>query len=119
VFDKIPYLDVVSATTITGQFARRQKYKEATQLFSRILFIYIYILRPMSSHMAFYSLLNFTGDLKLGRQFHACAMKIGLSSIVFAGSAILDLNAKLGSTEEAQRAFEDIQNPNVVSRPSG
>jgi hypothetical protein len=46
-------------------------------------------------------------------------MKIGLSSIVFAGSAILDLYAKLGSTEEAQRAFEDIQNPNVVSHPSG
>ncbi|KAJ6300209.1 hypothetical protein OIU76_021080 [Salix suchowensis] len=60
------------------------------------------------------SLLDFTGDLKLGRQFHACAMKIGLDSIVFAGSAILDLYAKLGSAEEAQGAFEDIKNPDDV-----
>ncbi|CAK7341817.1 unnamed protein product [Dovyalis caffra] len=113
VFDKIPDLDVVSATIIIGQFARRHQYKEVIQLFSRMLFLNI-----TPNEFTFSTVIHSStslGDLNLGRQFHSCAMKIGLNSIVFVGSAVLDFYAKLGSIEEAQRAFEEIQNPNVVS----
>ncbi|KAB5519756.1 hypothetical protein DKX38_024075 [Salix brachista] len=75
------------------------------------------MLRPME--FTYNSLLDFTGDLKLGRQFHACAMKIGLDSIVFAGSAILDLymgtSRKGARFEEALKLFKQIPERNVVS----
>ena len=113
VFDTIPDLDVVSATTIIGQFARLHQYREAIQLFSRMLFLNI---RPNEFTLGtvIHSSTSL-GDLDLGRQFQACAMKMRLNYMVFVGSAVLDLYAKMGSSQEAQRAFEDIQHPNIVS----
>ncbi|GAV62677.1 PPR domain-containing protein/PPR_1 domain-containing protein/PPR_2 domain-containing protein/PPR_3 domain-containing protein [Cephalotus follicularis] len=57
-------------------------------------------------------------DLFLSKQLHGCATIIGLHSNVFVGSAVLDFYAKLSTVEEAQRAFEDIYQPNVVSYTS-
>ncbi|CAA0830494.1 Pentatricopeptide repeat-containing protein -mitochondrial [Striga hermonthica] len=54
-------------------------------------------------------------ELRLGKQIHCIAKKIGLDSNVFAGSSILDLYAKLGGLNEALRAFTEINLPNVVS----
>ncbi|KAK4396271.1 Pentatricopeptide repeat-containing protein, mitochondrial [Sesamum angolense] len=54
-------------------------------------------------------------DLHLGRQIHAYAKKISLSSNVFVGSAMLDLYVKLSNIYDALRAFQDIHEPNVVS----
>uniref|UniRef100_A0A6N2MSD0 DYW domain-containing protein n=1 Tax=Salix viminalis TaxID=40686 RepID=A0A6N2MSD0_SALVM len=113
VFDTIPDLDVVSATTIIGQFARLHQYREAIQLFSRMLFLNI-----TPNEFTFGTVIHSStslGDLNLGRQFQASAMKMGLSYMVFVGSAVLDFYAKTGSSQEAQRAFEDIQHPNIVS----
>jgi pentatricopeptide repeat protein len=113
VFDTIPDLDVVSATTIIGQFARLHQYREAMQLFSRMLFLNV-----TPNEFTFGTVIHSStslGDLNLGRQFQACAMKMGLNYMVFVGSAVLDSYAKLGSIQEAQRAFEDIQHPNIVS----
>ncbi|CAL1392396.1 unnamed protein product [Linum trigynum] len=54
-------------------------------------------------------------DIELGRQFHCCALRMGLHSVVFVGTALLDFYAKLVSLHEARMAFEDIDHPNVVS----
>lgn len=115
-FDETSELDVVSATTIIGRFAGQKRYKEAVLIFSRLLVLNI---RP--TEFTFGTVIHMStelGSLNLGRQFHACAIKIGLHSIVFVGSAVLDFYAKLSSIEEARRVFEDIQNPNVVSYTS-
>ncbi|KAF2306121.1 hypothetical protein GH714_012812 [Hevea brasiliensis] len=112
-FDETPKLDVVSATTAIGRFVRQHRYKEAIHFFSRMLFLNI---RP--NEFTFGTVIPLSTaleDLCLGKQFHACAMKTGVNGIVFVGSAILDFYAKLSSIEEARKAFEDIQEPNVVS----
>ncbi|KAJ4704759.1 Pentatricopeptide repeat-containing protein [Melia azedarach] len=114
VFDEVPDLNVVSATSIIGGFAKQNRYEEAIYLFSRMLLLNI---RP--SEFTFGTVIHSATalkDLHLGKQFHACATKVGLQSNVFVGSAILDLYTKLGnSIAEATRVFEDTHQPNVVS----
>lgn len=112
-FDEVPDLNVVYATTIIGRFAKQHHYEEAIHLFSRMLLLNI---RP--SEFTFGTVIPSSTaleDLNLGKQLHAWATKVGLQSNVFVGSAILDLYIKLSSIEEATRVFEDTHNPNVVS----
>ncbi|KAI5325561.1 hypothetical protein L3X38_034635 [Prunus dulcis] len=112
-FEETPDLSVVSATSIIGSFARQHHHEEAIYLFSRMLLSNI---RP--NEFTFGTVIHSStalGDLNIGKQLHACATKIGLHSNVFVGSATLDLYAKLSITQDAKRAFEDTQKPNVVS----
>ncbi|XP_077214295.1 pentatricopeptide repeat (PPR) superfamily protein [Tasmannia lanceolata] len=112
-FDDTPDWDLVSATTIIGVFTRHNLLNDAVHLFSRSLFIGI---RPnqFTFGTLFHSCTNLL-DHNVGKQFHACAIRMGLQSNVFVGSSVLDHYAKLGTIEEAQRAFEDTHDPNVVS----
>ncbi|KAL5740668.1 hypothetical protein ACOSP7_029550 [Xanthoceras sorbifolium] len=115
-FDEVPDLNVVSATTIIGRVARQNQHEEAIYLFSRMLLLNI---RP--SEFTFGTVIHSSTalkDLNVGKQCHACATKMGLHSNVFVGSAILDHYAKLGFIEEATRVFEDTHKPNVVSYTS-
>ncbi|KAK9154231.1 hypothetical protein Sjap_001711 [Stephania japonica] len=112
-FDETPDWSLVSATIAIGHFARHGGYKDALSVFTRMLSMDI---RP--SEYTFGSVIQSSialRDLNNGKQLHACAIKTGLHSNVFAGSALLDLYAKLGGIEEARRAFEDTFEPNVVS----
>ncbi|XP_057972439.1 pentatricopeptide repeat-containing protein At5g42450, mitochondrial [Malania oleifera] len=112
-FDEMPDWDVISATAIIGRFARVHRHEEAICLFSRMLALGI---RP--SEFTFGTVIHSTialRDINLGKQLHACALKVGLGSNVFVGSAVLDIYAKLSTVEEAKRAFEDTHEPNVVS----
>ncbi|KAF5750974.1 pentatricopeptide repeat-containing protein [Tripterygium wilfordii] len=112
-FDSMPELNVLSATTLISRSARLQNYDDAIYLFSRMFELNI---RP--NEFTFGTVIHSStvlGDLYLGRQFHACAMKMGLHPVVFVGSAVSDMYVKLGSLMEARRSFQDIHNPNVVS----
>ncbi|XP_008788074.3 pentatricopeptide repeat-containing protein At5g42450, mitochondrial [Phoenix dactylifera] len=112
-FDETSHWDLVSATAIIGAFARHNRHRDAVALFSRILSLDI---RP--NQFTFGTTLHSSTALRsldVGRQLHACTTKMGLQSNVFVGSSLLDHYAKLGTIEEAQRAFEDTCNPNVVS----
>lgn len=112
-FDELSDLSVVSATALIGQFARRNRNEEAVYLFSRML---VSDIRP--NEFTFGTVVHSStelGDIHIGKQLHACATKIGLHRNVFVGSALLDFYAKLSSIENARRAFEDTNNPNVVS----
>lgn len=112
-FDETPQWDLVSATAVIGAFARHGRCKDAIAVFARVLHLGI---RP--NQFTFGTVIHTCTSLRehdAGKQLHACAMKTGLQSNVFVGSSVLDHYAKLGSIEEAQRAFEDTHDPNVVS----
>ncbi|KAL6990061.1 hypothetical protein U1Q18_015810 [Sarracenia purpurea var. burkii] len=116
VFDEVSEWDVESASAMISRFARCQRHMETVYLFLRMLMLNI---RP--NEFTFGTVINSSislSDLNSGKQLHGCATKLGLQSNVFVGSAILDLYAKLSSIEEAQRAFEDTHEPNVVSYTS-
>ncbi|RVW98741.1 Pentatricopeptide repeat-containing protein, mitochondrial [Vitis vinifera] len=112
-FDEVPDWDVVSATATIGCFARYHQHEEAIYFFSRMLALNI---KP--NQFTFGTVIPSSTalqDLNSGRQLHACAIKMGLESNVFVGSAVVDFYAKLTSIKEAQKAFEDTHEPNVVS----
>ncbi|XP_030535049.1 pentatricopeptide repeat-containing protein At5g42450, mitochondrial-like [Rhodamnia argentea] len=111
--DELSNWDVVSASALLGRYARSHCHDEVIRLFSRVLASYI---RP--NEFTFGTAIHSSivlGDVRVGKQLHACAMKMGLHSIVFVGSAVLDAYAKLSTLDEARRAFEDTREPNVVS----
>nr|DAD29849.1 TPA_asm: hypothetical protein HUJ06_031317 [Nelumbo nucifera] len=110
-FGETYHWDLISATSIIGLFARHNRHKEAIDIFSRML-----VLDTRSNGFTFGPVIHSytaTGNITTAKQLHACATKVGLHSDVFVGSSLLDSYAKLTTTEEAQRAFQDIDNPNV------
>ncbi|KAJ0028751.1 hypothetical protein Pint_35494 [Pistacia integerrima] len=112
-FDEVPDLNVVQATSIIGRFNKQHQHEEAVYLFSSMLLMTI---RP--NQFTFGTIIHSSialKDLNLGKQLHACATKMGLQSNVFVGSAMLDCYVKLGSIDEATRVFQDTHKPNVVS----
>ncbi|KAL2502818.1 Pentatricopeptide repeat-containing protein [Forsythia ovata] len=111
--DEMSRRDVVSLTALIGHFAGQNQHKEAITSFSAMLHLNI---RP--NEYTFGTVIRscvLLKDLHLGQQFQAFAKKIGLHSNVFVGSAMLDLYVKLSDIRNAERAFEDTYNPNVVS----
>ncbi|KAF8396735.1 hypothetical protein HHK36_018365 [Tetracentron sinense] len=112
-FDEMCEWDLISATSIIGQFARHDRHEGAIDLFSRM-----FILKIRPNEFTFGTVIHSSvalRDLNVGKQLHACATKMGLQSNVFVGSSVVDLYAKLSTIEEARRAFEDTPEPNVVS----
>ncbi|KAI3706611.1 hypothetical protein L6452_24479 [Arctium lappa] len=112
-FDELPQWDVVSVTTLISRLARQNRHEETFYVFSKMLELDI---KPNEYTLA--ALIHGSTSLKalnLGKQLHANAIKTNLESNVFVGSAVLDLYAKLNTIEEAQMAFEDTRDPNVVS----
>lgn len=111
--DEMPEHDVKSSTALIGQFAKRNQHAEAISCFSRLLLLGI---KP--NGYTFATVIHSSAllkDLHLGKQIQSYAKKVGFTSDVFAGSAIMDLYVKLGNLDDAIRAFEDISEPNVFS----
>ncbi|XP_074275163.1 putative pentatricopeptide repeat-containing protein At2g01510 [Silene latifolia] len=66
----------------------------------------------------FASILRATASLAsitLGKQLHSSVLKLGFISNVFCGCALLDMYAKCGSMKDADRAFHEMPNRNIVS----
>ncbi|MCL7049862.1 hypothetical protein MKW94_018098 [Papaver nudicaule] len=112
-FDETPDWRIVSATKVIGQFAKKDRHKDAISLFSRLL-----LLNCTPTEYTFGTVIHSSIALRnlcIGEQLHACALKLGLQSNVFVGSSILNLYAKLSTIENARKAFDDTSEPNVVS----
>ncbi|KAI5667229.1 hypothetical protein M9H77_17082 [Catharanthus roseus] len=112
-FDELSKCDVVSATSLLGRLAKCNLHKDCIFLFSRMLELDI---RP--NEFTFGTVVHSSvllEELNLGKQLHACALKIGLGSNVFVGSTIIDFYVKISTVQEAQKVFEETKNPNVVS----
>uniref|UniRef100_A0A0D9V7L6 DYW domain-containing protein n=1 Tax=Leersia perrieri TaxID=77586 RepID=A0A0D9V7L6_9ORYZ len=107
------YRDVVSATAAIGALTHSGRHRDAVALFSRILGDGV-----VPNEFTFGTTLQSASalrDLRVGAQLHACVAKLGLCSNVFVGSALVDHYAKMGAVREAQGAFQDTRERNVVS----
>lgn len=112
-FDEMPEREVKSGTALISHYAKQSQHREAISWFSRMR---LFDITP--NEYTFGTVIQSTlalKDLHLGKQIHSCAQKFGLSSNVFVGSAILNLYVKLSGINDVRRAFEDIDEPNVVS----
>ncbi|KAJ4795893.1 Pentatricopeptide repeat superfamily protein [Rhynchospora pubera] len=112
-FDEITNWDLVSATSIIGAFSRCNHHHDAISMFSHLLSTDV---RP--NEFTFSTVIHSGSamcDISTGKQLHACAMKMGFNSNLFVGSSLLNQYAKLGSIQDAEGAFQDIHEPNVVT----
>lgn len=113
-FDEITNWDVVSATSIIGAFSRRNFHGDAIHMFSHLLAI------DITPNEFTFSTAIHSGcalcDINTGKQLHGCTIKVGLNSNLYVGSSLLNQYAKLGSIQDAEGAFQDIHEPNVVTR---
>ncbi|OMO85721.1 hypothetical protein COLO4_21487 [Corchorus olitorius] len=55
------------------------------------------------------------GGLELGRSVHALAVKACVEGNIFVGSAVVDMYGKCGSIEDAERAFYEMPERNLVT----
>ncbi|WVZ68247.1 hypothetical protein U9M48_017207 [Paspalum notatum var. saurae] len=109
----MPHRDVVSATAAIGALTRQVRHRDAVALFSQVLSDGV-----APNEFTFGTVLRSATALRsprLGVQLHACAVKLGLCSNVFVGSALIDHYAKMGALRDAQGVLEDTREPNVVS----
>ncbi|KAG6486461.1 pentatricopeptide repeat-containing protein At4g14850-like [Zingiber officinale] len=53
--------------------------------------------------------------LDLGRSLHAVAVCSCITGNIFVGSALVDMYGKCGSIREAEQAFEELHQPNLIS----
>lgn len=106
--------DIISCTALISGFARDDNHsKEAFDLFKDM------ILKKMGiDDVILCLMLNICANvasLNLGRQIHAFAFKYQSSYDAAVGNALIDMYAKSGEIADANRAFDEMGDKNVIS----
>lgn len=113
-FDKMPYRDEISWTTVISGYVKAMDSTEALVLFSRMWvepemkmdpFILSLALKACSQNV----------NVNYGESLHGFTVKTGLVNSVFVGSALLDMYTKVGKYELGCRVFDEMPLKNVVS----
>nr|XP_023903980.1 pentatricopeptide repeat-containing protein At5g50390, chloroplastic-like [Quercus suber]POF20231.1 pentatricopeptide repeat-containing protein, chloroplastic [Quercus suber] len=111
-FIEMPEKNLVSWNTIIGGLVDSGNYDEAFQLFlitweessdggSRI---FSTMIRASAGQ----------GLIFAGRQFHTCALKMGVADDIFVTCALIDMYSKCGSIEDAQCVFDEMPEKTTV-----
>lgn len=113
VFNTMRCRDVVSWTTLVTCYSQGSKWEEALIIFSQMRkegFI--------PNNFALATVLTACANLcylEFGRQIHGLLCKLGFQTVRFVESALVDMYAKGGCINEAEKVFNRISNPDVVS----
>ncbi|KAF3777199.1 putative pentatricopeptide repeat-containing protein [Nymphaea thermarum] len=143
VFDRIPQPNLFSWNTMLAGYAKSGCTREMEKLFhempdkdgvswnsmimgyaiSGLVYNSLDVYRSMRresylpNRITFSTLLILsTGhfDVILGREIHGQIIRVGLETIVFVGSPLVDMYSKFGCIEDACRAFEEVSERNTV-----
>eukprot|EP00253_Pinus_taeda_P001176 PITA_01176 len=112
-FLKMPNHDVVSWTAMVAGFAQNGYYEESLKLFRHLQIIG---LNPNASTFA--SILPACANLFAmahGKQVHEDIVRNGFHSDIVVGNALVDMYAKCGCINDAQKIFNTMPTKNVVS----
>lgn len=112
-FDDIVNKDEISWSSIIGSHLQNGFELEAVNLCKEMLAEGIY-LTSFSLPLCIAASAKLAA-IDLGKQFHSFFVKLGLEGDIFVGSSIVDMYAKCGNVEASQKAFKELQEPNVVS----
>ncbi|XP_057981549.1 pentatricopeptide repeat-containing protein At2g27610-like isoform X2 [Malania oleifera] len=100
-------------TALIGGCAQQGKGREAIDLFCKLHSSGLKL-----DERTFSSVLGaFVGpvEIEIGKQLHSLIIKLGFSSFLFVGNAVLDFYAKCGFIEESSMIFEEMDEHDVVS----
>ncbi|KAJ8773028.1 hypothetical protein K2173_028205 [Erythroxylum novogranatense] len=103
----VPWTALISAKIQNGYF------EEGLKLFTQMCGANV-----IGDQATFASVLKASANLAsvlMGRQLHCCMVRLGLTSNVYCGSALVDMYAKCGSVRDAIKNFEEMPEKNVVS----
>ncbi|KAJ7527666.1 hypothetical protein O6H91_16G065300 [Diphasiastrum complanatum] len=112
-FDNMSERDVVSWTAMIAGYAQNGLGKEALALYEQMK---QEGMQP--NNVTFVLLLNACASLaalEQGKQLHSEIIKRGFQSDVVVGSALVDMYAKCGCTDDARELFDNMSERNVVS----
>ncbi|KAL7146681.1 hypothetical protein ABFS83_06G057900 [Erythranthe nasuta] len=113
IFNKTKSRDIVSWTTLVTGYAQCSKWEESLIIFSQMREEGF---TPNNFTLA--SLLTACANLcylEYGRQIHSLLCKLGFETVTHIESALIDMYAKGGCIVEAEKVFNRILNPDVVS----
>ncbi|KAG6719717.1 hypothetical protein I3842_03G020700 [Carya illinoinensis] len=111
-FTEMPERNLVSWNTIIGGLVESGDYVEAFQLF----FIMWEEFSDVGSR-TFAMMIRASsglGRIFAGRQFHSCALKMGVGEDIFVSCALIDMYSKCGSIEDAQYVFNEMPEKTTV-----
>ncbi|KAK2657151.1 hypothetical protein Ddye_010203 [Dipteronia dyeriana] len=113
-FDKMPYRDEISWTTLISGYVNAMDSTEALSLFSRMWVEPQLKMDPFILSLALKACaLNMNANY--GESLHGYTVKTGFVNSVFVGSALLDMYTKTGKVELGCRVFNEMPLRNVVS----
>eukprot|EP01018_Ginkgo_biloba_P039653 Gb_39956 [translate_table: standard] len=112
-FDNMPERDVISWNAMIAGYSQKGHGEEAIDLFCHMqLAGFKPTVRTFASVVSACASL---AALERGKQIHSQIINLGFESHVFVGSALVDMYAKCGSTEDAFHVFDRLPQRNVVS----
>lgn len=113
VFEGLPDPNLVSWTAMIAGYVQHERSGEALELFSEMK---LAGLKP--NQFTFASVMKGCADLaavEQGRQMHTHVIKSGTEWDVFVGNSLVTMYAKCQNMEFAEKAFDEIATPNVIS----
>eukprot|EP01018_Ginkgo_biloba_P025338 Gb_35268 [translate_table: standard] len=112
-FDNMPERDVISWNTMIAGYAQIGHGEEASKLFGQMQWARV---KPIQSTFA--SVLSASASLAIleqGKQYHGHIIKVGFSSDIFVGNALIAMYAKCGGIEDARQVLDEMPDKDVVS----
>ncbi|KAH7568877.1 hypothetical protein JRO89_XS06G0066300 [Xanthoceras sorbifolium] len=113
IFKKYPVVDLMAFTSMIATYAQDGQGEEALKLYLEMQDRGV---NPDSFVCS--SLLNACANLSAyeqGKQVHVHIIKLGFMSDIFAGNSLVNMYAKCGSIDDADRAFSEIPERGIVS----
>ncbi|XP_058083110.1 pentatricopeptide repeat-containing protein At1g59720, chloroplastic/mitochondrial-like [Magnolia sinica] len=112
-FEEISRLDLVSWNTIIDSYVHCGQCNEALRLFSRMQRSGF---EPDEATLVIIlSACSDLGDLDFGRWVHSRINGTGLDRIISVSNSLIDMYSKCGAIDKARRAFDAMNQKNVVS----
>ncbi|XP_057840840.2 putative pentatricopeptide repeat-containing protein At5g09950 [Cryptomeria japonica] len=113
VFDKMPQRNSISFNAMISVSSQHERNDDALKLFCEMQ-----QLGMKPNHFTFASVITACAaesTREQGKQVHVQAMKIGCTSNVFVGSALVNMYAKCRTPNSARKVFDRMLDRNVVS----
>lgn len=113
VFEKLNCKDLICWSTMIGAFSQNDQSLAALELFERMeeegfkpdRAVFLCVLKACGN----------LGIIRQGRLVHAQVIKDTLESDSLLGSCLIDMYAKCANVEDAQRVFDLLEHPDVIT----
>ncbi|KAF3781134.1 Pentatricopeptide repeat-containing protein [Nymphaea thermarum] len=113
VFERILHKDLISWNTMINGFSQNRLGVEALCLFHRMRLTQV---SPDAvTCVGVLSACSSLGALEMGTSLHGYAVKVGILSNVYVGTALLNLYAKCGSAGMAKKVFDEMDEKNITT----